>query len=352
MITINRRKTREIRIGGVRIGGTAPVSIQSMCDTPTVDVESTLAQIRRLYGAGCEIVRVGIPDEDSARAVAGIKRGSPVPVVADIHFDHRLALIALESGADALRINPGNLKDREAVREVVKACRDKGAPIRIGVNAGSIDRKRFPEATPEALVDSAWGHLRILEDMDFHDTKVSLKASGVATTVAANRLFAAQCDYPLHLGVTEAGTFEQALAKSAMGIGALLLDGIGDTIRVSVTGDVVREVEAAKLILRCAGVREEGVEIVSCPTCARKEFDVEGVAREIEERTRGVKKHLKIAVMGCIVNGPGEACDSDLGVAVGKGGAAVFKKGVVIRKIDKSEILPVLMEEIGRLERE
>jgi (E)-4-hydroxy-3-methylbut-2-enyl-diphosphate synthase len=317
-----------------------------MCDTPTTDVRATLAQIARLSEAGCQIVRLGIPDSDAAKAVAAIKRESPLPIVADIHFDHKLALIVLDGGVDALRINPGNLKNRDAVREVVRACKGRGVPIRIGVNAGSIDRAKFPEPTPEALVDSAWGHIRILEDMDFTAIKVSLKASDVKTTVAANRLFASQCGYPLHLGVTEAGTYEQALAKSAMGIGALLIDGIGDTIRVSITGDVVREIDAAKLILRCAGVRNEGIEIVSCPTCARKEFDVEAVANEIVERTRNFKGHLKVAVMGCIVNGPGEACDADVGIAVGKTGASVFKKGEVVRKVEKSEILDALMKEI------
>lgn len=344
-----RRPTRSIQIGSIKIGGGAPISIQSMASTPTADVAATVAEIRRLEDAGCEIVRLGIPDEEAAKAVREIRKAVNVPLVADIHFDHKLALICLEGGVDALRINPGNLRSEAAVAEVVAACRDKGVPIRIGVNGGSIDRSRFPHPTPEALVDSAFGHIRILEKLNFFDIKVSLKSSDVPGMIDAYRLFASQSDYPLHLGVTEAGTYEQAVVKSSIGIGALLLDGIGDTLRVSITGDVVKEVEVARTILRTLGLRNEGIEIISCPTCARKEFDVEKAANEFIQQTRHIKKHLKVAIMGCVVNGPGEAMDSDLGVAVGKTDAVLFKAGKIVRKIPKDRILPVLLEEIERM---
>lgn len=345
---IKRRHTRVIHIGGVAIGGDNPVSIQSMTSTPTKDVNATLAQIGRLEEAGCEIVRLGIPDEESARAIAVIRKGTKMPLVADIHFDHRLALIALDSGVDALRINPGNLRNTEAVKEVVRACQAGRVPIRIGVNGGSIDRTRYAHPTAEALVDSALGHIRILEDLNFTDIKVSLKSSDVVTMVDAYRLFAGKRDYPLHLGVTEAGGYAQAIVKSAVGVGALLLDGIGDTVRISITGDVVKEVEAARLILRSLGLRNEGVEIVSCPTCARKEFDVEAVVEELTTRTVNVRKYLKVAVMGCAVNGPGEASEADIGVAVGKTDAVFMRHGKIEKKISKDSILHVLLDEIEK----
>lgn len=343
---MNRRKTRKIYIGKVPVGGDAPISIQSMTSTPTKDIKKTVREIIRLEKAGCEIVRVGVPDLESARAIADIKKEINIPVVADIHFDHRLALESIKAGVDALRINPGNIKDKDKVKEIVYACKDRGIPIRIGVNSGSIDRNIYPEATPEALVDSAWRHIRILEDLNFKDIKVSLKASDVSTMIDAYRLFASQCDYPLHLGVTEAGTFRESVVKSSIGIGSLLKDGIGDTLRVSITGDVVLEVEVAKLILRSLGLRKEGIEIVSCPTCARKEFDVEKVSEALYQRTKNIKKYLKVAVMGCVVNGPGEAMDADIGVAVGKKEAVLFKKGKIDRKIKKNSILRELLKEI------
>ncbi|MEJ5284517.1 MAG: flavodoxin-dependent (E)-4-hydroxy-3-methylbut-2-enyl-diphosphate synthase [Brevinematia bacterium] len=343
---MNRRKTRKIYIGKVPVGGDAPISIQSMTSTPTKDVKKTVREIIRLENAGCEIVRVGVPDIESARAIADIKKEVSIPVVADIHFDHRLALESIKAGVDGLRINPGNIKDKDKVKEIVYACKDRGIPIRIGVNSGSIDRNVYPVATPEALVDSAWRHIRILEELDFKDIKVSLKASDVSTMIDAYRLFASQCDYPLHLGVTEAGTFRESVVKSSIGIGSLLKDGIGDTLRVSITGDVVLEVEVAKLILRSLGLRKEGIEIVSCPTCARKEFDVEKVSEELYQKTKDIKKYLKVAVMGCVVNGPGEAMDADIGVAVGKRDAVLFKRGKIERKIKKNSILKELLKEI------
>ncbi len=346
---MNRRKTRKIYVGRVAIGGDAPISIQSMTSTPTKDVKKTVKEILRLEKAGCDIVRVGVPDIDSARAIFDIKKEINIPVIADIHFDYRLALESIKAGADGLRINPGNLKDKDKVKEVVYACKDKGIPIRIGVNSGSIDRSVYPEATAEALVDSAWRHIKILEELDFRDIKVSLKASDVNTMIDAYRLFANQCDYPLHLGVTEAGAFRESVVKSSIGIGSLLKDGIGDTVRVSITGDVTLEVEVARLILRSLGLRKEGIEIISCPTCARKEFDVEKVVENLYKKTTHVKKYLKIAVMGCVVNGPGEAMDADIGIAVGKKEAVIFKKGKVERKIKKNNILRELIEEILKI---
>ncbi|OHD55935.1 MAG: 4-hydroxy-3-methylbut-2-en-1-yl diphosphate synthase [Spirochaetes bacterium GWF1_51_8] len=346
---MERRKSLMLKIGNVEIGGNAPVSIQSMTTTPTSDVEATLAQILVLADAGCDIVRLGIPDTESARAVKAIKsRGCPIPVVADIHFDHKLALICADGGADGLRINPGNLKKPEHVRDVVKACKNANIPIRIGVNAGSLDRAKYPVPNAEAMVQSALEHIGLLEKEDYYEIKVSLKSHDVVTMIEANRMFTRLRNYPLHLGVTEAGDYAQALVKNSIGIGALLLDGIGDTIRVSITGDPLLEIDAARMILRSLGLRMEGVEIVSCPTCARKEFDVERTVREFLDRTRGIKKYIKVAIMGCVVNGPGEASDADFGVAAGKSGAVLFKKGEVVKKIAAGQILEALLEEAGK----
>jgi (E)-4-hydroxy-3-methylbut-2-enyl-diphosphate synthase len=342
----NRRKSKKIFVGGVAVGGDAPISIQSMTSTPTKDIASTVKEIIRLQDAGCDIVRVGVLDLESARAISDIKKEVKIPIVADIHFDYRLAIEAVKAGADGLRLNPGNIRNKENIRKVVFACKEKGIPIRVGVNAGSIDRKKYPYVTPGALVDSAWEHIRILEEMDFTDIKVSLKASDVNVMIEAYRMFASQCEYPLHLGVTEAGTYKESMVKSSIGIGSLLYDGIGDTIRVSVTGDVVEEVEIAKLILRSLGLRKEGIEIISCPTCGRKEFDVESVVKELEEKTKGFKKYLKVAVMGCVVNGPGEAKEADLGIVAGKNEAILLEKGRVIRKVDKAKIIDLLIDKI------
>lgn len=342
-----RRKSLSVKIGNVEIGGEAPISIQSMTTTPTTDIAATLAEIRELADAGCDIVRLGIPDEASARAIKKLKaEGCPLPVVADIHFDYKLALISVDSGADGLRINPGNLKKPEHVKDIVAACKEKGIPIRIGVNAGSLDRTRFPHPNAEAMVQSALEHIGYLEKEDFYDIKVSLKSHDVLTMVQANRMFTKLRNYPLHLGVTEAGYFTQAAVKNSIGIGTLLQEGIGDTIRVSITGHPVREVEIAQMILRSLGLRMEGVEIVSCPTCARKEFDVEEVVEAFVRRTRGIRKYVKVAIMGCVVNGPGEASDADFGVAAGKGGAVLFKQGEVVKKFPSEKILDILLEEI------
>lgn len=347
-MTIQRKMTRKILLGNVAIGGGAPVSIQSMTSTPTIDIKKTVSEIRRLEEAGCEIVRLGVPDEESAKAIKHIRRQVHIPLVADIHFDHRLALESISSGVNGLRINPGNIRNPEHVKEMVRACKDNRIPIRIGVNSGSIDREKFPEPTAEALVESAFGHIRILEEMDFHEIKVSLKSSDVVTMVEAYRLFSKKSDYPLHLGVTEAGGYEQAAIKSSAGIGALLMDGIGDTLRISITDDVVREVEAAKTLLRVLGIRKEGIEIISCPTCARKEFDVTRVVEALARKTRSIKKYMKVAVMGCVVNGPGEAKDADIGVAVGKKNAVLFRDGKTVKNLPKNHILSVLLNEINK----
>ncbi|MFN3659948.1 MAG: flavodoxin-dependent (E)-4-hydroxy-3-methylbut-2-enyl-diphosphate synthase, partial [Brevinematales bacterium] len=287
-----------------------------------------IKEIIRLEKAGCEIVRVGVPDLESARAIAEIKKEIHIPVVADIHFDYRLALICIQQGIDGLRLNPGNIRQKEHVETVVKACKERHIPIRIGVNSGSIDRSRYPHPTAEALVDSALRHIQIFEKLDFFDIKVSLKSSDVPTMIEAYRLFAQQKDYPLHLGVTEAGPLSQALIKSGIGIGTLLLNGIGDTLRVSITGDKLEdEIEAARIILRSLGLRKEGIEIISCPTCARKEFDVAKTVELFQQKTRHVKQYLRVAIMGCVVNGPGEALESDIGIAIGKSSAIVIENG-------------------------
>ncbi len=351
-MSITRRISRQIRIGNVRIGGDAPVPIQSMTSTQTSNIKATVKEIKRLENAGCDIVRLGIPDEKSANAIKEIKKEVKMPLVADIHFDYRLAIASINSGVDALRINPGNLRNKEEIKIVAHACKEKNIPIRIGVNSGSIDRKKYSQPDAEALVDSALNHIRLLEDSGFSDIKVSLKSSDVATMVEAYRLFAPKNDYPLHLGVTEAGGYEQAVIKSSAGIGALLLDGIGDTIRFSITGDVVKEVQAAKTLLRALGIRREGIEIISCPTCARKEFNVEKVVEELTFRTKDYKKYMKVAVMGCVVNGPGEAVEADIGVAVGKKEAVLFENGRIIKNISKSKILSALINKIENYQRQ
>jgi len=347
-----RRHTRQISIGKIGVGGESPVSIQSMTTTPTRDVEATLEELFRLSEAGCDIARLGIPDRESAEAVEKIRSRSPLPLVADIHFDYRLALIVLEHGVDGLRINPGNLKDRTQVEAVVKKCAEREVPIRIGVNAGSLDRTKYPHPSPEVMVQSALDHLSILEELNYPHVKVSLKSSDVNMMVAANRLFAAKNDIPLHLGVTEAGDLEQAIVKNSIGMGILLSEGIGDTLRVSITGDVVKEVDTARTILRSLGLRREGVEIISCPTCARKEFDVEAAVRRVKAETMGIRTYLKVAVMGCVVNGPGEAAEADLGIAVGKSGAVLFKKGEVVRKLSKDTMIDELLSEVKLLDKE
>ena len=342
--------TKHIIAGGVPIGGGAPVSIQSMCNTDTRDAATTIAQIKALAAAGCEIVRVAVPDMAAAEAIEAIKKECPLPLVADIHFDYRLAIVAAERGADKIRINPGNVGGPENVKKVVDACRARSLPIRIGVNGGSLEKpllEKYGGATPEAMLESALGHVRLLTDLDFYDICISLKASNVPDTVAAYKLAHEAVDYPLHNGVTEAGGGELAIVKSACGIGSLLLDGIGDTLRVSLTGDPLREVTAANEILRAVGLRTDGVEIVSCPTCGRTEVDLEKVLADVTEALKDCKKNIRVAVMGCVVNGPGEARGADYGVAGGKGCGMLFRKGEIVRKVPEDEMASALVEMIN-----
>jgi (E)-4-hydroxy-3-methylbut-2-enyl-diphosphate synthase len=349
---ISRKKTRQITLGAIKIGGGALVAVQSMCNSDTRDVESTLAQIRRLEQAGCEIVRLAVPDEEAAKALGRIRKGSPVPLVADIHFDHRLALEAVKQGVDGLRINPGNIGGKDKVAEVVRACNDKGVPIRIGVNAGSLEKhllEKYRHPTPEAIVESAFGHIRILEDLHYTNIKVSLKASDVLTTVEAYRLFSKKADYPLHIGISEAGTLFSGTIKSGVGLGILLAEGIGDTMRVSLTADPVEEVRVAYEILKSLKIRQRGVNIISCPTCGRTEIDIIGLAEEVERRLMHVTEPLTVAVMGCVVNGPGEAREADVGVAGGKGVGLLFKHGEIVKKFPEAELADVLVSEVEKI---
>ena len=345
-------KTRQIRVGDVCIGGGAPVVIQSMLNTRTTDVEASLSQIKQLATAGCQIARLAVPNMEAARGFAQICKESPLPLVADIHFDYKLAIAAAEGGAAKIRINPGNIGGEDRVKAVVDVCKDKHIPIRIGVNGGSLEKElleKYGHPTAEALVESAFGHLELLEKFGFYDTCVSMKSSTVPTMVAACRLFREKCDYPLHIGVTETGPVKQGLMKSAMGIGALLLDGIGDTIRVSLTDDPVEEVYAAKDILKAAGLRKEGVNIISCPTCGRTRIDLIGLVNRVDEALRGCEKPITVAVMGCIVNGPGEAREADIGIAGGDGWGMIFEKGEQVEKLPYDQLLPALLARIENM---
>jgi (E)-4-hydroxy-3-methylbut-2-enyl-diphosphate synthase len=351
-IDANRRSTRMIHVGDVAVGGGAPVAVQSMTNTDTRNVAETTAQIERLTDAGCEIVRLAIPDEAAVKAFGEIKQKVKVPLIADIHFDHRLALGVLKAGADGLRINPGNIGSPDAVKKVVRAAREREVPIRIGVNAGSLHRdvlKQYGGPTPEAMVQSAMDHVALLEDLDFAHVKISLKSSDVRNTIAAYELLSERVDYPLHLGVTEAGTLISGTVKSTMGIGFLLAQGIGDTFRVSLTRDPVEEVRVAWEILRCLGIRSRGPEIISCPTCGRCEIDLFALVDEVERAVSGIKASPKVAIMGCVVNGPGEAREADVGVAGGRGQGILFKKGEVVRKIPENQLAEVLISEVRRL---
>ena len=344
---MTREHTKQIRVGGVALGGGAPVSVQSMCNTPTADAGATLSQIRRLASAGCDIIRVAVPDNEAAQAMAQICAESPIPVVADIHFDYRLALACAEAGVSKIRINPGNIGAPERVRAVAEACRARGIPIRIGINAGSLEKRlleKYGAPTAEALVESAADHAELLERFGFTDICLSLKASSVPLTVAACRLAAQRFPYPLHLGVTEAGTSFQGTVQSAVGIGALLLDGIGDTIRVSLTADPVEEVRAGIAILKAAGLRKSGAKVVSCPTCGRTQIDLIAAANEVERRLSGCTRDITVAVMGCVVNGPGEAREADYGLAGGKGEAALFRRGEVLGKVPEAGMVDALMD--------
>ena len=341
--------TRQICVGNVKIGGGEPVVIQSMLNTKTTDVEGSLAQIRALKTAGCQVVRLAVPNMEAARGFAKICEGSPLPLVADIHFDYKLAIAAAEGGAAKIRINPGNIGGEDRVEAVVRACKQRNIPIRIGVNGGSLDKKlleKYGHPTAEALVESAFEHIALLEKFDFYDTCVSMKSSTVPTMVVAARLFRNKCDYPLHIGVTETGPVRMGLMKSAMGIGALLLDGIGDTIRVSLTDDPVEEVYAAKDILKAAGLRKEGVNIISCPTCGRTRIDLIGLVNRVDEALKDCQKPITVAVMGCVVNGPGEAREADIGIAGGDGWGMLFEKGEQVEKLPYDELLPALLKRI------
>ncbi|MEA1960026.1 MAG: flavodoxin-dependent (E)-4-hydroxy-3-methylbut-2-enyl-diphosphate synthase [Bacillota bacterium] len=347
-----RRKSKVIHIGSCAIGGDNPISVQSMTTTDTRDIRATLEQIDRLTEAGCEIVRLAVVDDEAAEAIKRIKENSRVPLVADIHFDYKLALKSIEGGVDGLRINPGNIGNTSKVREVVKACKDYNIPIRIGVNGGSLEKgllQKYGGICKEAMVESAMNHVKILEDMAFTDIKISIKASSVPLTVEAYTMIAEKVDYPLHIGVTEAGTKDRALIKSAMGMGMLLADGIGDTIRVSLTADPVEEVWAGYEILRNLNLRQNGVELVSCPTCGRCEINLIETAEQIDRKIRHIKQPLKVAVMGCVVNGPGEARDADVGIAGGRGFGLLFRKGEIIKKVPQDQMVDELMHEIEKI---
>ncbi len=344
---MTREHTKQIQVGGVAVGGGAPVSVQSMCSTPTSDAAATLAQIRLLADAGCDIVRVAVPDGAAADAMARICAESPIPVVADIHFDYKLALRCAAAGAAKIRINPGNIGAPENVRAVAEACGTQGIPIRIGINAGSLEKRllaRYCAPTAEAMVESAAEHAALLEQCGFTDICLSLKASSVPLTVEACRLAAQRFPYPLHLGVTEAGTPRQGTIRSAVGIGALLLEGIGDTIRVSLTADPVEEVRAGIAVLKAAGLRSGGPNVISCPTCGRTQIDLIAAANEVERRLAGCKRDITVAVMGCVVNGPGEAREADYGLAGGRGKAALFRRGEIVCKVPEAGMVDALME--------
>lgn len=348
---MKRKQTKQIQIGSVKIGGGAPITVQSMTNTKTQDAKATIAQIKRLEEAGCDLVRVAVPDMEAAEAIKEIKAGIGIPLIADIHFDYRLALAAIRNGVDALRINPGNIGDRSRVVAVVAAAKERQLPIRIGVNAGSLDKTllaKYGGVTAEAMVESAMEHIHILENENFTDIKISLKAHDVPLTLAAYRLMSETVDYPLHLGVTEAGTVQSGVIKSAVGIGAMIAEGIGDTFRISLTGDPVEEVRVGNEILKSLGLREYGPTLVSCPTCGRCCVDLPAIAMQVEKRLAAVKKPIHVAVMGCVVNGPGEAREADLGIAGGKGEGLLFRKGEILRKVPEDKLVEALFEEIDR----
>ena len=346
------KTTRIVNVGGVKIGGGNPVSIQSMCNTDTRDVASTVGQIKALEEAGCEIIRVAVPDMTAAEAIADIKKQINIPLVADIHFDYKLALECIKNGIDKVRINPGNIGSRDRVKLVADAAKANGIPIRIGVNGGSLEKElvaKYGGATADALVESALGHIEILDDLNFTDIVVSIKISNVPVMLEAYRKFSEICDIPLHIGVTESGTERMGTVKSSVGIGALLSEGIGDTMRVSLTADPVKEIYLAKDILSVLGMREDKVEFVSCPTCGRTQVDLINIANEVEKNLQNVNKKIKVAVMGCAVNGPGEARDADIGLAGGKGECLLFKKGIPFKKVPESIAVKELLSEIEKL---
>lgn len=349
---MERRVTRQLEVGKVKVGGSAPVAVQSMTNTKTSDPVATLEQIHRLAEAGCDIVRCAVPDMAAAEGLKTIVAQSPIPVIADIHFDYKLALAAIEAGVDGLRLNPGNIGGNDRVAAVVEAAKKRNIPIRIGVNAGSLPKdllEKYGHPTAEALVEAAWRHIRILEEMDYRNIKISLKAHDVPLTLAAYRLMAGQCDYPLHVGITEAGTVNSGIIKSAVGIGTLLAEGIGDTIRVSLTGDPVREVKVAFEILKSLGLREYGPTLISCPTCGRTQINLEKLALEVEKRLAEISEPITVAVMGCVVNGPGEAREADVGIAGGINEGLIFRKGQVLKKVAEADIIDELFAEIEKI---
>lgn len=347
-----RKQKRIVNIGGVKIGGDNPVAIQAMCNTDTRDVKATVNQIHELENAGCEIIRVAVPDMVAAKAVADIKKQIHIPLVVDIHFDYRLALECMKNGADKVRINPGNIGDRDRVKQVVEMAKEREIPIRIGVNGGSLEREllqKYGGVTADALVESAMGHVAILDELNFNNVVVSIKISDVPKMLCAYRKFNEISDIPLHIGVTESGTLKGGTVKSAVGIGALLAEGIGDTMRVSLTANPVEEIYAAYDIQKVLGMRKTGAEIVSCPTCGRTQLDLISIANEVEKRAANIDKPIKIAVMGCAVNGPGEAREADIGIAGGKGEGLIFKKGEIIKKVPQDSLVDELMKEIETL---
>lgn len=350
-MSYERRLSREVSVGDVKIGGNNPISIQSMTNTDTRDAEATIAQIKRLEEVGCEIVRVAVPDMEAAKNLGKIKQGSGIPVIADIHFDYRLALEAIAQGVDGVRINPGNIGDIERVRQVVEACKERNLKIRIGVNGGSLEKElleKYGSATAEALVESALGHVKILEDLDFYNIVISLKSSDIYKTIDAYELISKKVDYPLHIGITESGSVKKGTIKSSIGVGAMLLKGIGDTIRISLTGDPCEEVVVGKEILRSLDLLNDKIKVVSCPTCGRCNIDLISVVNEVEEKISKMDKDITVAIMGCAVNGPGEAREADIGIAGGKGEGLLFKKGQVVRKIKGDSLVDELLAEIDK----
>ncbi len=349
---IKRKQTREIAIGNVKIGGSNPIAIQSMCNTDTRDAKSTIEQIKRLEEEGCEIVRVAVPDMEACESIKEIKKGIKIPLIADIHFDYRLALKVMENGIDKIRINPGNIGNEERIKAVITMAKERNIPIRIGVNSGSLEKdilQKYGEVTPKGLVESALRHVKIVEKYDYNNIVVSIKASNVPFSMQTYSILSSEIDYPLHLGITEAGTVWSGAIKSAVGIGSILSMGIGDTIRVSLTGDPIEEIKTAKEILKSLGLRKFGIEFVSCPTCGRTEVDLISIANKVEQECKKINKNLKVAVMGCAVNGPGEAKEADIGIAGGKGYGLIFKKGEILKKVPEDMLIPELLKLINEL---
>lgn len=350
----SRKKTRQIKIGNVPVGGMAPITVQSMTTTPTADVDATVSQIKRLQDAGCEIVRVAVPDLQAAEAIKAIKQKISIPLIADIHFDHRLAIAATLAGAHALRINPGNIGGAKKVKAVVDCARDCGIPIRIGVNSGSLEKKilkKYNGVTAEGMVESALDHIELLKSLGYEEIKVSLKASDVPRTIEAYRLLSAKTDLPLHVGVTEAGSLYSGIVKSALGIGTLLAEGIGDTVRVSLTRDPAEEVRVGYEILKALGLRQRGPDIISCPTCGRCNIELFDIVEQVEKALMSFASPIKIAIMGCVVNGPGEAREADIGIAGGEGSGVLFRKGKVVKKFPQEKLVEVLLAEVEKYEK-